>query len=133
MNELLTPQQASVLSQVLQGQPGLEFAVLVGSRALGTAKASSDWDIAIRWQRQFTPVQRLDVTETLRLQLSQTLAVKPENVDLIDLAQARLAMRALVVEEGLVLSGQNSLPWMRFQQNTWAEIEDFHWRQQHAA
>lgn len=121
----------AALAEVLQRQPELEFAVLVGSRANGTATAGSDWDIAIRWQRGLNPVQRLEATESLRLQLSQAIAVPPEAIDLIDLVQARLAMRALVAEEGRVLAGENGLPWMRFLQTTWAEIEDFHWRQQH--
>ena len=121
----------AALAEVLQRQPELEFAVLVGSRANGTATAGSDWDIAIRWQRGLNPVQRLEVTESLRLQLSQAIASPPEAIDLIDLVQARLAMRALVAEEGRVLAGENGLPWMRFLQTTWAEIEDFHWRRQH--
>jgi uncharacterized protein len=59
--------------------------------------------------------------------------VVPEQVDLIDMALARLAMRALVAEEGVVLHGGEALPWLRFLQTTWADIEDFHWRQRHAA
>lgn len=123
----------SILADVLQHQSELEFAVLVGSRASGTAREGSDWDIAIRWRRGLSPVQRLEATESLRLQLAQALAVHPDAIDLIDLVQARLAMRALVAEEGRVLAGENDLPWLRFLQNTWAEIEDFHWRRQHAA
>jgi len=126
------PEHAA-LAAVLQRCPGLEFAALVGSRAKGRAHAHSDWDVAIRWQRGIHPWQRLQATESLRLQLAQALAVAPEAIDLIDLAQARLAMRALVAQEGRVLAGAGSLPWMRFLQRTWAEIEDFHWRQQHAA
>lgn len=130
-----TPADANLaaLAEVLQRQPELEFAVLVGSRANGTATADSDWDIAIRWQRGLNPVHRLEATESLRLQLAQAIAAPPEAIDLIDLVQARLAMRALVAEEGYVLAGKNGLPWMRFLQTTWAEIEDFHWRRQHAA
>ena len=132
MNEqALAEANLASLAEVLQRQPELEFAVLVGSRANGTAKAGSDWDVAIRWHRGLNPVQRLEATESLRFQLAKAIAVSPEAIDLIDLVQARLAMRALVAEEGRVLAGKNSLPWMRFLQTTWAEIEDFHWRQQH--
>lgn len=123
----------AALQGALQRCAGLEFAVLVGSRANGHPRPDSDWDLAIRWQRSLSPTHRLDRTEALRLALAQALDVGPEAVDLIDLAQARLAMRALVAETGQVLLGANSLPWMRFLQTTWAEIEDFHWRQQHAA
>ncbi|MDO9610547.1 MAG: nucleotidyltransferase domain-containing protein [Serpentinimonas sp.] len=125
--------ERAALIAVLRHVPDLEFAVLVGSRAQGRAQPHSDWDVAIRWQRGLTPWQRLEATESLRLQLAQCLRVGPEAIDLIDLAQARLAMRALVAEQGLVLAGDQGLPWLRFLQTTWAEIEEFHWRQQHAA
>ncbi len=133
MNTPPVDTDVAALVEVLQKPPELEFAALVGSRANGTAKPSSDWDIAIRWRRELTPTQRLDATELLRLQLAQAIGASPDAIDLIDLAQARLAMRALVTEEGRVLVGQNNLPWMHFLQTTWAEIEDFDWRQHHAA
>jgi uncharacterized protein len=119
--------------QAFAGFAELEFAALVGSRATGRCRPDSDWDIAIRWQRGLSAFRRLELTESLRLKLAATLGVVPEQVDLIDLALARLAMRALVAEEGLVLHGADSLPWLRFLQNTWAELEDFQWRQRHAA
>lgn len=111
----------------------LEFAVLVGSRASGHARPDSDWDIAIRWSRDVSAYQRLEWTESLRLDLARLLMVEPEKIDLIDLAVARLAMRALVAEHGQVLYGADSLPWLRFLQTTWAQLEDFDWRQRHAA
>ena len=38
------------LSSILSSDPELELAVLVGSRAEGTARPESDWDLAIQWQ-----------------------------------------------------------------------------------
>ena len=46
---------------------------------------------------------------------------------------ARLALRALVAETGWVLHGADTLAWARFLHLTWAELEDFYWRKQHAA
>lgn len=123
----------AALAAVLQHCPGLEFAALVGSRAKGYAHARSDWDVAIRWQRGLDPWQQVQATEFLRLRLAQALGVGPDAIDLIDLAQARLAMRAAVAEHGLPLYGAQGLPWLHFLQRTWAEIEDFDWRRQHAA
>jgi hypothetical protein len=42
-------------------------------------------------------------------------------------------MRALVAQEGLPLQINNDLAWVRYLQNTWAQLEDNQWRQQHAA
>lgn len=119
--------------QTLRDEPALEFAVLVGSRATGTAHADSDWDIALQWSHQLDWFAVLGKTETLRLTLASQLNVAPDAIDLIDLRRANLAMRASVAEEGLPLAGEDSLAWARFLQRTWRELEDFYWEKQHAA
>lgn len=43
------PADTSTLRPLLAAQPGLLFAVLVGSRATGKAQPGSDWDIALQW------------------------------------------------------------------------------------
>lgn len=72
-------------------------------------------------------------TETLRRELARFLRIMPDDVDLVDLPSARLAMRAVVAEEGVELKGDNTLPWSHFLLRTWAELEDFYWSRQHAA
>ena len=64
-------------------------------------------------------------TETLRHKMASDLNVTPESVDLIELRRANLAMRASVAEEGIPLTGQDSLAWPQFLQRTWSELEDF--------
>jgi hypothetical protein len=61
------------------------------------------------------------------------LSLGDEKIDLVDLGNASLAMRAVVVEEGVPLSGEDSLDWARYQTTTWRELEDFYWAKQHAA
>jgi predicted nucleotidyltransferase len=119
--------------QTLRDEPELEFAVLVGSRATGTAHADSDWDIALQWSHQLDWLTVLGKTETLRRALAQHLNVAPTAIDLIELRRANLAMRASVAEEGLPLAGEDSLAWTRFLQRTWRELEDYYWDKQHAA
>jgi hypothetical protein len=72
-------------------------------------------------------------TETLRSQLAEALQVSPQDIDLIELRRANLAMRASAAEEGLPLTGQDTLAWAHFLQRTWRELEDFYWEKQHAA
>lgn len=121
------------LRQVLLAQPQLEFAVLVGSRATGTARANSDWDIALQWSPQLDWLTVLDLTETLRHTLADALQTDPSVIDLIELRRANLAMRASVAEEGLPLTGQDTLAWAHFLQRTWRDLEDFYWSKSHAA
>jgi predicted nucleotidyltransferase len=133
----LTPTQIdaiqSTVHAVLGSTSGLAFAVLVGSRVEGTARLDSDWDIAIQWSTRMLPMDKLGTTEELRQSLCRALQVPDSQIDLIDLSDARLTMRALVAEEGVPLWIGDDLAWVRFLQNTWAQLEDNQWRQQHAA
>lgn len=137
MTDTIEPENDDIsllpLRQVLLAQPQLEFAVLVGSRATGTARANSDWDIALQWSPQLDWLTVLDLTETLRHTLADALQTDPSAIDLIELRRANLAMRASVAEEGLPLTGQDTLAWAHFLQRTWRDLEDFYWSKSHAA
>jgi predicted nucleotidyltransferase len=121
------------LSEILCPIEDLELAILIGSRATGIAQQNSDWDIAIQWSREMSFIQQLAASEQLRRTLANTLSVPEQAVDLIDLPIARLAMRAVVAEEGVPLKGNDSLAWHRFLQRTWRELEEQYWEQTYAA
>ena len=123
----------STIQNVLEMQPELELAILVGSQANGRSHPESDWDIAIQWKREMTLIDNLASTETLRREIALVLKVNEDKVDLIDLPRAGLAMRALVAEEGIPLKGEDSLAWNHFLARTWRELEDYEWEKQHAA
>jgi predicted nucleotidyltransferase len=107
--------------------------VLVGSRAQGTARTQSDWDIALKWYPQVDWLALLGIQEDLRRNIADILGVSPEDIDLIDLPRANLAMRAHTAEDGVVLKGEDTLAWARFLTRTWRELEDFYWERDHAA
>ena len=117
------PDPLARLRTLLAAEPDLEFAVLVGSRAAGTHTAASDWDIALQWRRDLDWMEQLGRTETLRRLLAEALAVPEAAVDLVDAPRANLAMRAVIAEEGVVLAGEDGLPWQRFLRRTWRELE----------
>jgi hypothetical protein len=121
------------LQQIFSAWSELEFAVLVGSRAAGTEHADSDWDIALFWCHDLPWLERVAKTETLRRECARALGEAEARIDLIDLANANLAMRAAVAEEGLPLIGDDSVAWARFLRRTWREVEDFYWEKEHAA
>ncbi len=128
-----TDPHMTLLRKLLSDAPELEFAVLVGSRAQGTARTQSDWDIALQWRPQADWLALLGTQETLRRRIADTLGASPEDIDLIELPRANLAMRANAAEDGVVLKGEDTLAWARFLTRTWRELEDFYWERAHAA
>lgn len=117
----------------LRQQDGLDFAVLVGSRAAGAAHAHSDWDIALGWSPALPWLERVARTESLRRALATAIGEPEARIDLIDLANTNLAMRAAVAEEGLPLHGDDTLAWARFLRRTWRELEEHYWGVAYAA
>jgi len=120
------------LCQLLQQQRTIEFAVLVGSRATGQARPDSDWDIALQWNPRLQWLDTLGKSELLRSEIARVLGITPDKVDLIDLHNANLAMRASTAEDGVPLVGDNTVAWARFLRRTWRELEDFYWERAHA-
>lgn len=108
------------------------IAVLVGSRALGTATETSDWDIAIWWLDEDDAWKNLGKTETLRRSLAKALHTSEDKIDLIDMQQAGLAMREKIANEGQLIYTNKPLVWMKFLTRTWWEVEQFYWEKQHA-
>lgn len=137
MNETATSPRIDVSGENklrdLLAATGLEFAVLVGSRAENRARPDSDWDIALQWRTAAPWMQTVGDQETLRRQIAETLNVSIDRIDLIDLPRANLAMRANVAENGRVLKGEDTLAWAQFLTRTWRELEDYYWEQSHAS
>jgi predicted nucleotidyltransferase len=127
------PVEFNQLCAVLVTVADLELAILIGSHATGTARPESDWDIAIQWSRGLGFLEQLAATEKLRKELAEILGLSEQAVDLIDLPTARLAMRAVVAEEGFPLKGGDTLAWNRLLQQTWRELEAHYWEKIYAA
>lgn len=125
--------QLSELEAFFRAQPDVEFAVLVGSRASGTANSGSDWDIALRLQGGLSSLHELARVEELRSQIAANLQVDPALVDLIHVPSTKLAMRERIANHGLVLSNPDALPWLHFLQRTWRDLEDCYWDELYAS
>lgn len=106
---------------------------MVGSRAAGQPHEDSDWDIALGWSTDLPWLERVSRTEALRRRLAQGLNLPEARIDLIDLANSNLAMRAQAAEEGIALHGDDTPAWARFLRRTWRELEDYYWERAHAA
>ena len=118
------------LQSVLEQEPSLELAVLVGSRADNRAHENSNWDNAIQWKREISAFDNLADTETLRRKLAKSINVDETKIDLINIPSAKLAMRAVIAEEGLMLKGEDDLAWNHLLSRTWRELEIYEWEKQ---
>lgn len=132
-NSVPATDMRQVFGSLLSGETGIEFAVLVGSRATGAAHPDSDWDVALQWDARLDWFEVLGKTETLRRKIAEAMGVAPDRIDVIELRRANLAMRAEVAEGGLPLLGVDTLAWAHFLTRTWRELEDFYWERRHAA
>ena len=123
----------ATIKDVLQIFPDLELSILIGSQAKKNAGPESDWDIALRWKKNVGALDALQQTELLKQNISDATHIHKDQIDIIDMTKARLAMRAVIAEEGTVLKGEDTLAWNHFLTQTWAELEDYYWRKNHAA
>ena len=128
---MLSP-EITAICRILAAEPGLEFAALIGSRATNTCTPDSDWDFALQWQRDMDWLEQLSRIETLRHKLAEALALPATAIDLIDTPRASLAMRAEIAENGIILKGEDELPWQRFLRRTWRELEEHYWEEIYA-
>jgi len=119
--------QIGALERLLRAQPDVEFAVLLGSRVDGSARPDSDWDIAVRMQRGDSYLHELARLEALRSAIAASLQVDASKIDLINVPSTQLAMRERIVNQGVVLTEPDRLPWMHFLQRTWRDLEDCYW------
>jgi len=121
------------IKKILSESVGLELAVLIGSRAAGTNRSDSDWDIAIQWERDIAFLDKLQHIEALRNRLEKLLPPPNVAVDLIDIPRAGLAMRAEIAENGVLLAGMGSLAWSHFLLQVWRDLEEYYWDKYYAA
>ena len=126
-------EQFGKIAQVLATASQIDFALLIGSRANSTARSTSDWDIAVWIARDLPVLVRFEVLEDVRCQIAQAIGVSPARIDVIDLAHAGLAMRAVAADEGVLLKQDAGSLYNRFLNRTWHEVEEFNREARRAA
>lgn len=121
------------LQKALNSRDDIALSFLFGSKARGDSREQSDWDIAILFKDNTNGWDNLGKQEEIRHLLSQTLAINDDNIDLVDLYRGGLSINAAVVDDGIPLTGQNSLALANFYQRVWANLEDYYWNLDHVS
>ncbi len=121
-----------ILRDILKARTDIKFSILFGSRAKGNAHDHSDWDVALFFSDNSDAWENMGKKEDIRQQIAKALKIESQMIDLVDLYQSGLGISATVVDEGVVLSEQDSLALAYFYQGIWAKLEDYYWNVEHA-
>ena len=125
----LTP--IKLLQKALSLRDDIALSFLFGSRARGDSHEQSDWDIAILFKDNTDGWNNLGKQEEIRHLLSLALAVNEDCIDLVDLYRGGLGINATIVDEGVPITGKNSLALAIYYQRVWANLEDYYWNLEH--
>ena len=120
----------NTLELIFADDDEIELALIVGSRARGTAGEDSDWDFAIQWHKVIPYLDTLGKTEVLRNKLATLTGFPAQKIDIIDMPTSRLAMRAEIADAGILLKG--GIGWNHFLLRTWRKLEEMEWEKKHA-
>lgn len=123
----------NILREILKARTDIKFSILFGSRAKGNAHDHSDWDIALFFNDNSDAWENMGKVEDIRQQIARALKIDADMIDLVDLYQNSLGISATVVDEGVILSDQDSLALAYYYQSIWAKLEDYYWNIEHAA
>ncbi len=93
------PELQKIVDFLRQGLPDIQLIYLFGSRADGSQKPNSDWDIALLGQQPLDNVQRWELAQELATLLNA-------DVDLVDLLSASTVLNMQVVFKGRLLYGE---------------------------
>jgi uncharacterized protein len=104
----------ALIEHIRQSVPDLIALYRFGSQAKGTARPSSDVDLAV--------LARTPIPNLRRFELAQELAVRlHRDVDLVDLRTASTVMRMQVISTGECLSSQNERARREFEMYAYSD------------
>ncbi|MDR3585383.1 MAG: nucleotidyltransferase domain-containing protein [Desulfosporosinus sp.] len=86
---------------VIAALPEIELAYWFGSRAKGKGTPLSDWDFAVKYNKDMTWKEQLNI----RSNIADSL--ETDAIDLVDWDQAPLPLRYAIVQEGVLLMSRD--------------------------
>ena len=99
--------------------PEIELAYWFGSRARGKGTPLSDWDFAVKYNKNMTWKEQLNIRSTI------ADILETDAIDLVDWDQAPLPLRYAVVQEGVLLISRNESLRVDLETQTRSRYWDF--------
>lgn len=87
-----------IVEYLKQALPEIQLIYVFGSRADGSNKSNSDWDIAVLAQQKLDNVRRWEIAQELASLLNT-------DVDLVDLLASSTVLNMQIVSKGCLLHG----------------------------
>ena len=97
----------------------IELAYWFGSRAQGKGTPLSDWDFAVKYNKEMTWKEQLNIRSAI------ADCLKTDAVDLVDWDQAPLSLRYAIVQEGVLLLSRDESLRVDFETETRSRYWDF--------
>lgn len=99
--------------------PEIELGYWFGSRAQGKGTPLSDWDFAVKYNKEMTWKEQLNIRSTIADSL------ETDAIDLVDWDQASLPLRYAIVQEGVLLISRNECLRVELETQTRSRYWDF--------
>ncbi|MCK6462487.1 MAG: nucleotidyltransferase domain-containing protein [Candidatus Pacebacteria bacterium] len=87
----------------------VRFAVLFGSRAIGTGAKDSDFDIAVSLKNGKSIFEDINKYSKILENFSKIFAANEDKIDLADLDSANILLRYEITKKGVLLFGDHQL------------------------
>lgn len=97
----------------------IELAYWFGSRAQGKGTPLSDWDFAVKYNKEMTWKEQLNIRSTI------ADCLETDAVDLVDWDQAPLSLRYAIVQDGVLLLSRDESLRVDFETDTRSRYWDF--------
>lgn len=104
-------------------QPNIEVVYLFGSQSDGKANSLSDIDLAVLFSESTTPNKRFDQKLTIMGELGSIL--KTNDIDLVDLNSAKIALRFSAIENRDIVFLRNNSARVLFEADTMSRYQDY--------
>ena len=120
----------SRMIELAQGNPEVKLLWLYGSRANGTACATSDYDIAIAFDSRLeSPVERRLRPELLTLDWQHALGVTDHVISIVDIGLAPLPLAVNIIgDDSRLLVNKDELRYIREHNRIWGLWSDSQWQ-----